>query len=402
MKKRFAALCLLSAITAFADSDAPVEPPSNLFFDTDVYVYEPKFTIRFGARVLTGAKSSFSGFGIVTDTVQSIGDTTSTNAQRTYHDGVVGVDTRTVVVDDGNGATTSQPITPDGKTNTWGFAQDSQIQPDGSIALHSYSATTFDGGARGGNTRTSSGIELAMARDMGKVGARFDWSLAGGLSLNDIRSKLVAAQKATITTVTDIYSLDGAPVPASPYHGPSASIVNLVDASGNPVLNADGTQQTLAVNAPLLGNTPVVRTTTTAVDSTSVVNQFHLTGGYYTFRAGPTIMLPVTDSLRATLSIGAVVVYSGTTYSVEQDYTPATDSEIVSVVSNTKSRLLPGYYADASMEYWLSGRTGFYLGAIYQNSGDYLQTINTTTTNYTTKVDLSSLQGFRFGMNFKF
>jgi len=39
---------------------------------------------------------------------------------------------------------------------------------------------------------------------------------------------------------------------------------------------------------------------------------------------------------------------------------------------------------------------------VYQNSGDYLQTINTDTTSYLTKVDLSSLQGFRFGVNFRF
>ncbi len=403
MKKRFVALCLLTATVGFAESDSQPEPPSNLFFDTDVYIYEPKFSISFGARGLSGAKSSFGGIGIITDTGQSIGgDTTSTNAQRIYHDGIVGIDSRTVVVDDGNGANTSLPITPDGQTNTWGFAQASQILSDGSIAMHSYSATVSDGGPRQKNPGSSAGIELTVARDLGKITSRFDWNVAAGLSLNDIRSKLTSTEKATITTVTDVYSLNGAPAPAPPYNGPASSVVNLVDSSGNPILNADGSQQTLTVNAPLLGNTPVSRTTTTTVDTTSVTNHYRLKGGYYTFRAGPTLIMPITGALRATLSLGAVLVYSGTTYTVEQDFTPATDNEIISFVSNTKNRLLPGYYVDANMELWLSGRTGFYLGAVYQNSGEYVQTLNTDSTSYSTKVDLSSLQGFRMGVNFKF
>jgi len=404
MKKRFVALCLLSATVGFADQDSQPEPPSNLFFDTDVYVYEPKFSINFGARALSGAKSSFSGTGIIADTAQSIGDTTSTNAARVYHDGVVGLDSRTVVVDDGNGSSTSQPITPDGQTNTWGFGQSSQILPDGSIALHTYSATVSDAGPRSKNPGTSAGIELTVTRDLGRLSSRFhfDWNIAAGLSLNDLRSKMTSAEKATITTVTDVYSLNGAPAPAPPYSGPASSTVNLVDSSGNPILNADGSQQTVTVSAPLLANTPQSRTTTTSVDSVSVQNHYFLKGGFYTFRAGPTIIFPVTDSLRATLSLGAVMVYSGSTYTVEQDFTPATDADIISVVSNTKSRLLPGYYVDAGMEYWMSARTGVYLGAVYQNSGDYLQTINTDTTSYLTKVDLSSLQGFRFGVNFRF
>jgi hypothetical protein len=402
MKKRFIALCLLTATAGFAESDSQPEPPSNLFFDTDVYIYEPKFSISFGARGLSGAKSSFGGTGIITDTGQSIGDTTSTNAARIYHDGIVGIDSRTVVVDDGNGSNTSLPITPDGQTNTWGFAQVSQILSDGSIAMHSYSATVSDGGPRQKNPGSSAGIELTVARDLGKITSRFDWNVAAGLSLNDIRSKLTSTEKATITTVTDVYSLNGAPAPAPPYNGPASSVVNLVDSSGNPILNADGSQQTLTVNAPLLANTPVSRTTTTSVDTTSVTNHYRLKGGYYTFRAGPTLIMPITGALRATLSLGAVLVYSGTTYTVEEDFTPATDNEIISFVSNTKNRLLPGYYVDANMELWLSGRTGFYLGAVYQNSGEYVQTLNTDSTSYSTKVDLSSLQGFRMGVNFKF
>lgn len=410
MKKRFIALCLLTATAGYAEQDSEPEPPSNLFFDTDVYIYEPKFTISYGARALTGAKSSFSGSGKITDSFQAVGGVTGTGEARTYHDGAVDPDTRGAAVDDGNGGVVNIPITPDGQTNTWGFADVKQILPDGTIAMHAYTADVIDGGPRVKDPDSTYGIEVALTRDMGKIFTRFDWNLATGLSLNDIHSKMTSLERATITTLTDTYSLNGAPPPVPPYTAPSTSEVNVLDAGGNPVLNADGTAQTVTVtNSTLLGSEPQTRTTTTAVDAVSVTNHYHLKGAYYTFRAGPTVVVPVTASLRASFSAGFALVYAGTTYSVDQDFLPDTGDEITSTVSDTESHWLPGYYADATMEYWLTGRTGFYLGAVYQSSGSYTQSIISSgspglpdTADYSTKVDLSSLQGFRFGVNYRF
>ena len=402
MKKRFLALCLLMALPCYAEQDAPPDEPSNLFFDTDIFLYEPKFTLSFGVRGLGGLKSSFVGSGRI-QSVQDFGDPTGSGVARTYHDGAVDPDQRTITVDDGNGGATQVPITPDGLTNSWGFGDAKQIQPDNTIAMHAYSAETVDGGPREKNAGSAFGVEVALARDMGKLVARLDWNIAAGVSINDISSKLTAQERSDITTVTDFYSLNGAPAPTPPYSSPSNVTVPVLDSNGNPVLNADGTQATTQADATvLLSDQPQSRTKTTTQDTTSVTNHYHLKGAYFTARVGPTIILPVTTNLRATLSFGAALVYAGTTYDVDQQFQPDTGPVIDDDVSNTTSRFLPGYFVDASMDYFLTNRTGFYLGAVYQSSGDYRQSVNTDSAYYTTHVDLSSLQGFRMGVNFKF
>lgn len=410
MKKRFYALCLLSAVVAYAEPESEPDVPSNLFFDTDVYIYEPKFRITYGARLLSGSKSAFSGFGMITDSLQHESDTTGTGENRIYHDGTVLVDPRGAPVDDGNGGVVNVPITPDGKTNSWSYIDASQVLPDGTIAMHSYTANILDSGPRTKDPSSSFGIELSVARDLGHAFFRFDWNMNAGLSLNDLRAKMNGVEKANITTITDTYSLNGAPAPAAPYVAPSTTSITVIDASGNPLLNADGSSVTIQVdNSTLLSNTPETRTTTTVVDVGSVLNHYDLKGAYFTFRAGPTLVFPITQGLRATLSLGAALVYAGTTYTVEQDFKPATGDDIISTENNTVAKLLPGYYVDAGMELQLTNRTGFYVSAIYQNNGSYSQAIANNgspglpnTANYVSKIDLSSLQGFRFGVNVRF
>ena len=41
-------------------------------------------------------------------------------------------------------------------------------------------------------------------------------------------------------------------------------------------------------------------------------------------------------------------------------------------------------------------------GAVYQSNGSYDQNITTPDASYATKVDMSTLSGFRLGMNFRF
>src|SRR5476649_2101646 len=140
MKKPFLALFLLSATAAWAQTQSDAEPappemPTNLTFDTDVYFIEPKFTLSFGARGLTGTKTSFHGTGHIS-TSQDVGGVTGDPTTRTYHDGTVSPDGRTTLIDNGDGTTTSVPISPDGFTNTWSFTSQTQITSTGDLALH--------------------------------------------------------------------------------------------------------------------------------------------------------------------------------------------------------------------------------------------------------------------------
>jgi hypothetical protein len=83
-------------------------------------------------------------------------------------------------------------------------------------------------------------------------------------------------------------------------------------------------------------------------------------------------------------------------------YKPEVGNDILGTVDSTTTKLLPGYYADATLEYDFTERAGAYAGAVYQSNGSYDQTIATTDANYLTKIDLASLSGFRMGMNFRF
>jgi hypothetical protein len=156
----------------------------------------------------------------------------------------------------------------------------------------------------------------------------------------------------------------------------------------------------------LITSSPLSRTTTVTTDATSVTNLWKLKGAYYTFRAGPTVFLPITSHLRASVSVGAALVYSGTTYTVTQTLqTPLGDpipADIPATTTNASVHFLPGYYADANLEYSLSETAGFYAGAVYQSTGDFTQEAKTDTADFFAKVDLRGLSGLRAGMNIKF
>jgi hypothetical protein len=65
-------------------------------------------------------------------------------------------------------------------------------------------------------------------------------------------------------------------------------------------------------------------------------------------------------------------------------------------------KLLPGYFADATVQFDLTERTGFYAGAVFQSAGSYEQRIDSDNAHYSTKVDLANMSGFRAGLSYRF
>ena len=160
-----------------------------------------------------------------------------------------------------------------------------------------------------------------------------------------------------------------------------------------------------ALNASVTDH-PFMRTIT--LSPGTVFNQWDLKGAYFTFRVGPSVSYLITDRLKLNLSAGAAMVYSGTNYTVTQTYQPAIGDPIVSTAQDDESKLLVGYYLDASLQFDITERAGFYAGAVYQDTGSYTQTadLNDSFTgshaSYKSLIDLSSLSGFRMGMTFRF
>jgi len=407
---------LLLAVSgaAFAQDEERRAPPIEIpdFSNLDEYIYEPKSVLVFGVRYIGGAKTSFSGTGRI-PSQEDPGSATGANLLRVYHDGRVQPDARTVarldssgnpIIDPQSNTPAFDPIAPDGRTNTWNYTSLDQLSLPGFVRFNSYSAEVIDTTVRDRKPAASGGLDMAVSRDMGKLlGSRVAWQLTAGMSLNDLSSTRSDPVRARLTTVSDFYSLFGRTPPDGPYSSPSTATENVVDAVGNPVLGADGVSQTISVDTSvLLGNEPAGRVTTTATDDSSVSNRWKLKGAYYTFRAGPTLQLSLTNRFKATLGIGAAVVYSGSSYTVTQTLTPPAGAEITDTSSSEAYKLLPGYFADASLQFDLTERTGFYAGAVFQSAGSYTQAIDTDNAHYATKIDLANMSGFRAGMSYRF
>jgi hypothetical protein len=412
---RFPVLALVAALGAvFAQDEERRAPPIEIpdFSNLDEYIYEPRSVLAFGFRYIGGAKTSFSGTGRI-PSPEEPGAATGANLLRVYHNGRVQPDARTVARLDGGGnpiidpqsnTAAFDPIAPDGRTNTWNYTAADQLSLPGFVRFDSYSAEVIDTAVREKKPGNSAGMDLAVSRDMGKLlGSSVAWQLTAGMSMNDISSSRFDPVRARLTTVSDFYSLFGQTPPDAPYSSPSTATENVVDAVGNAVLGADGLGQTISVDTSvLIGNEPAGRVTKSSTDESSVSNRWKLKGAYYTFRAGPTLVLSLTNRLKASVGLGAAVVYSGSSYSVTQTLTPPAGAEISDTSTSEAYKLLPGYFADATVQFDLTERTGFYAGAVFQSAGSYTQAIDTDNAHYSTKIDLANMSGFRAGLSYRF
>ena len=416
MKFTLPAFCLLLlAGSSVARAQENRNPADEIItdFGIDEYLAVPKWTLSVGVQSLSGAKTSFTGRGFISS-FQPSGDTTTPNITRTYHDGTVLADTSPVTFTTTNGDGTPNvfvgPVTPDGYTNNWAYLSASMVRADGNLDFHSYQVDMADTGVHQKNPGTGIGIDLNLERDMGKLTKNLEWKLVFGGSLNDIKSHTSDTISASVSTLTDTYlvNLNGQTMPAPPYSAPHYLTVPRVDVDGNPVYDTSGQQYVDYVDATVyVGNVPLARTTTVIANG-FVTDNWELKGAYFTFRAGPEFNYHITDHLQAKLGVGVALIYVGTEYTVDQIYVPDTADVLISTAKTDESKLLIGYYVDATLQYDFTDTVGFYAGAMYQTGSSYIQTAgvnnpdNGSTANYKALVDLSSLQGFRMGMCFKF
>src|SRR4051812_19172138 len=178
---------LAAAGAAFAQDEEKRAPPIEIpdFSNLDEYIYEPRSTMTFGFRFLSGAKTSFMGHGMI-PSPENPGPATGANLSRVYHNGAVQPDGRTVgrldsggnpIIDPSTNSPVFDPIAPDGKTNTWNYTDAGQLSTLGYVRFDSYSAEVIDTAARKSNGARNSGMDISMSHDMGKLGKRFPWQI---------------------------------------------------------------------------------------------------------------------------------------------------------------------------------------------------------------------------------
>jgi hypothetical protein len=384
-------LCVagLRAQTNQADDDNKQAPPEEIpdFSQLDEYTYVPKSTLSIGDRLfLRGPKTTFSGQGAV-PAIAYPADGTTPNIQRTYNDGYVEPDGRVILVTDGVGSGTTTPAASDGRTNTWGYDNNSQVLPNGDIAFHSYSANVTDTTSHEENGTSTAGLELILDRDMGKIGKHLKWSLTAGLSLADIRSNISAVVPGTLYSLTDTYDLFGQIPPPAVYNSPAT------------VASSSGT---VADTSTLIGNVPVGRTS--GYSATTVTNRYFTNGAYYTFRVGPTVTLPMGKHWNFNVSAGPALIFAGAEMNVLEDLAVATgESDLQDLYQKENNKVVPGYYVDVDLQYQLTDTSGFYVGGVYQGAGTFSQSVSSGPgTAYDSKIDFGSQEGVKTGMTVRF
>jgi hypothetical protein len=386
------------------DNKGPVPEEIPDFSRLDEYIYVPKSTLSLGSRVfINGPKTTYGGQGAVPQDVGTLSSPTIPNVSRTYDDGTVQPDTRATSQSSGIGGSVSQPIPSDGRTNSWAYANNNQLLPNGDIAFHIYSGQVTDTGTYHTTGRPGAGVELLLDRDIGKIGKKIKLSFVAGFSLADIHSSVYANVATNETVVTDTYDLFGQVPPSAPFTSPSALSQTVLNSSGQPVTATGSTSTSQIANQVILiGNKPLTETTTTILATTQ--NRFFTEGAYYTLRAGPNLLFPITNHLKLTASIGPELLVSGTTYNVLEDLVVATgDKTLTQLYQRHTTRALPGFYADVDVRYDLTDTAGLYLGGLYESSGNYEQTVASGgTSEYSTKIDFQSQEGVKAGMTVRF
>jgi hypothetical protein len=341
--------------------------------------------VHFGNRILGGPKVAFGQLGNVTST-RVTGDDTGAGL-RYYEDGTVNADARV----DRNGV-----LIDDGYTNSWTFNNQSQVTSSGGIAFNAYSATTSGATARA-KKGYGAGWEMVMGKSLGRIGGKATLTLVGGMSFTSINAKANGMIPAALHILTDTYSLAGQVAPTAPYTAPSSLEIPLMDVNGNPVLGSTGVEQVQTIdNTVLLSSQP---SRSYAAGTASVMGHWQIKGAYYTFRVGPSVRLPLSERLKINFGLGAAVLYLGTRYIAEEELIlDELTNPAVTLEEKTRQILLPAAYADLDAEYWLTDRTGFYLGASVQKSGSYDQTVG----GRTARIQLGTSAGFQTGMSLRF
>lgn len=412
-------LATLSVVTLRAQDD------DENFADPGFYA-NSRNTLRFGYRLTSGAKVHFGNLGIVPFR-QAIAPASAGEVDRTYDNGAVIRDaarmnegypssvtpdvgaTLPSTVQLGNGRyqtflTTNNNGTlstvqageflgyQTGQTRIWGYQNASQVTPDGAgITLSQYSATS-DGAGFDGKKEISAGVELQVARYLGKIGQRWEVSLVGGISLNGIHNRQAGNVASTLRTLSDTFSLLGQPAPSAPYLAGSSTIENRT-LPDNTIIQFENTVPIASV--------PDESKHVESEDAggANVSGVWRIKGAYYVMRLGPEIRANVTENFGLRAGVGVSGAYVGTNYSaVEQLNIEGVSNAISTTENSEQNKFMPGFYANMDAEYSLNERTGFFAGVSVEQFGDYDQTVG----GRTAKIDLGASASIRGGISIKF
>ena len=187
-------------------------------------------------------------------------------------------------------------------------------------------------------------------------------------------------------------------------YGPSFAGLTYTDADGGTVDSGTNTltftnayETTTALGIGQGGDDSYAPTPLGAqpVDGGTIDGYWQVKGVYYLFRIGPMIRVPIGKNFSASVSAGYIAAWAGSkmrfsetlvipgittkAMAVQDPRTPyvsttsGIQANMVSDVSKYNQKFLQGMYVDANFEWWISTRTGFYAGLVFEKLSSYSQ-----------------------------
>lgn len=330
--------------------------------------------------------------------------------------------TPTYIFDQNGDSLAYQP----GQTRAWSYQDDSQVS-DGSVNMHAYSAQS-NGASREADSGASGGFELQLSRELGTIGRKgSSWGVTFSFGVTDINAKSAGIINSDLKVETGTFSLLGQPAPGAPYQAPTYSDLAVVNPDGTPlmipvfdetgtqVMNPDGTPATVqkVVTGGLETTTPLAQngtiTNETKAGAARVDGRWQLKGAYYMMRMGPSFRYQITPRISISANAGLAGAYVGSVYSAKETLIfpdgapilvttsgPLSAPGIEGEIRNREFKL--GYYGELNLEYWITFRTGFFVGLVYEHLGAYDQNLD----GRTASVNIGAGTAFRVGVITRF
>jgi hypothetical protein len=142
-----------------------------------------------------------------------------------------------------------------------------------------------------------------------------------------------------------------------------------------------------------------------------VHGDYQLKGAYYLAHLGPNFRYRFNDRFAISGTAGLALAYIGTVFKASEyvhtwydvdhqifdnvDIAPRYDVN----ESNSTHKFVPGIYYDLNAEYWMTERTGFYLGVTGQQMRSFQQN---KLSGRTATIDMGTNSGWRIGIMTRF
>ncbi|MBK8476041.1 MAG: hypothetical protein IPL39_06920 [Opitutaceae bacterium] len=434
---------LLSSQPAFAQEakkPASSKEPSEEAVFIPIEYRPPPYQISVGFRISGKAKVKFSGLGNIPYNSVPGDNITSGIIARVYDNGDVGPDDSRDIED-------NKIVKDDGRTNIWAFSSSNQLQPNDfpnakEVRFESNRVDTA-GATLAAESGSSLSWDIEVSRQLGG-NKRFSWGIIFGAGLNDINAKTSGTVKGNLRTLTDLYALaegEGAktgtlltttsnnvtsylpyisPGPKKHYlteQGKNAdgTLRYVLDDSGNatttpymvPLLGPDNTQLwEIRDNSIRLGALPFSRNDIATADGVDVTGYWQVKGAYLTSRFGPYFAWQINRHFALRASAGLTLTILGAQFRFNESYLVPSLANYIKVDTanirndSTVTSTL-GYFASGEVEWFMTQRTGFFVGAAYES---YTRDLRISMPGTTQTADISASVGavFRSGITTRF